>query len=98
MPESRMKGRVALVTGASSGIGRATAVALAKRGARVMAVARRESELVRLAGDADLAYLVCDLVAEDGCARAIDETRRQLGPVEILVNSAGLGISAESSI
>jgi NADP-dependent 3-hydroxy acid dehydrogenase YdfG len=46
-----MRGRVAVVTGASSGIGRATALALARQGTRVMAVARREPELVRLAAE-----------------------------------------------
>jgi NAD(P)-dependent dehydrogenase (short-subunit alcohol dehydrogenase family) len=92
-----MRGRVAVVTGASSGIGRATALALARRGARVMAIARREPELVRLTAETGGHYAVCDLTTAEGCARAIDETRRLLGPVEILVNNAG-GSGDEGSI
>ena len=92
-----MRDRVALVSGASSGIGRVTAATLAKHGARVMAVARREAELAELAGEIDGRYVACDLTTEEGCALAIEETRRLLGPVEILVNNAGFG-SGEGSI
>jgi len=55
-----------------------------------MAVARRETELAQLAREINGCYVACDLATEEGCALAIDETRRLLGPVEILVNNAGL--------
>jgi NAD(P)-dependent dehydrogenase (short-subunit alcohol dehydrogenase family) len=86
-----MKGRVAIVTGAGRGIGKATALALAERGANVMAVARTEDELRTLG----LPYVVESVASEDGCRRIVEETRARLGPIEILVNNAGLGSARE---
>ena len=65
-----VEGRVALVTGAGRGIGRVTAELLSARGARVMAVARSEEELVSLGLD----YTVADLGTAAGCAHAVEET------------------------
>jgi NAD(P)-dependent dehydrogenase (short-subunit alcohol dehydrogenase family) len=84
-------GRVALVTGAGRGIGRATALALAERGARVMAVSRTEDELATLG----LPYVVETVATEEGCARIVEETRARLGQIDILVNNAGLGSARE---
>jgi NAD(P)-dependent dehydrogenase (short-subunit alcohol dehydrogenase family) len=89
--EGALAGRVALVTGASSGIGRASAVLLADRGARVMAVARNETRLAELAEQAPIETLALSLDTPEACARAIEETHRRLGPVAILVNNAGRG-------
>ena len=86
-----MTGRVALVTGASKGIGRATALLLASRGARVMATGRSESDL----RDLGLDYVMGDLSNPDDCVRIVDETRSRLGSIEILVNNAGLGSADE---
>jgi len=86
-----LAGRVALVTGASSGIGRAAAVLLAERGARVMAVARNEARLAELAKHAGITTLTLSLDTREACARAIEGTHRRLGPVAILVNNAGRG-------
>ena len=83
-------GRVALVTGAGRGIGRAVACALAARGDRVMAVSRTEPELAELARETGVEYLVESVSTPEGCERIIEETRRRLGPVEILVNNAGV--------
>jgi len=87
-------GRVALVTGAGRGIGRAAADLLASRGARVMAVARSEQELAALG----LEYAVADLGTPEGCALAVAETERRLGPVEILVCNHGIGSAHERVI
>jgi NAD(P)-dependent dehydrogenase (short-subunit alcohol dehydrogenase family) len=84
-------GRVALVTGAGRGIGRAAAKLLAARRARVMAVSRSERELAAL----DLAYAVADLGTPEGCALAVSEAERRLGPVEILVCNHGIGSAHE---
>jgi gluconate 5-dehydrogenase len=92
-----LTGRVAVVTGGSSGIGRAIAEALAQAGARIVLIARSESALqsardaiVRQGGRAD--YTVCDLAdrsAIDSCARA---AARPFGAPDIVVNCAGLNI------
>jgi NAD(P)-dependent dehydrogenase (short-subunit alcohol dehydrogenase family) len=89
-----VEGRVALVTGAGRGIGRASAELLTSRGARVMGVARSEDELATLG----LEYAVADLGTPEGCARAVAETQRRLGPVEILVCNHGLGSAHERLI
>jgi NAD(P)-dependent dehydrogenase (short-subunit alcohol dehydrogenase family) len=93
-----MKGRVALVTGAGRGIGRATAVALAREGARVMAVARTASELESLAAEAPIEWLAVSLEREEGCDEVVRETRRRLGPIEILVNNASIGSVYDETI
>jgi len=86
-----VEGRVALVTGGSRGIGRATADLLASRGTKVMCVSRNEQEL-RAAG---FDYSVSDLGTPEGCAKAVADTEQQLGPVEILVCNHGIGSALE---
>jgi len=93
-----VRGRVALVTGASSGIGWTTAEVLAQRGARVMAVARRGDRLAQLAAEAGVETLAVSLADEDGCRRAVAETEARLGPIEILITCAGIGSSAETVV
>jgi NAD(P)-dependent dehydrogenase (short-subunit alcohol dehydrogenase family) len=91
-------GRVAVVTGAGRGIGRATALALAAGGARVMGVSRTEPELASLAAEASVEYLVESVGTPEGCERVIAETQRRLGPIEILVNNAAIGSAGEKPI
>ncbi len=84
-------GRVAIVTGASSGIGRATAMKLAAAGARVLAVARSAEQLAALAAESPaITPLAMSIETPAGCL-AVVAAARQLGPPLILVNSAGLG-------
>lgn len=89
-----VEGRVALVTGAGRGIGRETAELLASRGARVMAVARSETELMKTG----LQYIVADLGTIDGCEKAVTETEVRLGPIEIFVCNHGIGSAHERVI
>lgn len=86
--------RVALVTGAGRGIGRATAKLLAARGAQVMCVARSKAELESLG----LEYVVADLGTAEGCAHAVAETETRLGPIDILVCNHGIGSAHEKVI
>ncbi|HEX2378518.1 MAG TPA: SDR family oxidoreductase [Gaiellales bacterium] len=93
-----MRGRVALVTGASSGIGWSVAETLARRGARVMAIAHRADRLDALASETGVAAFAVSLDSEDGCALAVRETEARLGPVDLLVTCAGIGSNAEAEV
>jgi 3-hydroxybutyrate dehydrogenase len=85
---SMLAGRVAVVTGASSGIGRATAMLLAARGASVLAVGRDEARLAKLAAESHVTPLAAALETEAACA-TVAAAARKMGPISILVNSAG---------
>ena len=86
--------KTAIVTGASSGIGEATARGLADRGCNVVLAARREDRLSALAselGDGALAAPT-DVTDPAACAALVARTVEHFGSVEILVNNAGLGL------
>src|SRR5437899_11393296 len=91
----KLAGKVALVTGASSGIGEAAALALAAEGARVTIAARRMERLNELAkrireqGGEALA-LEIDVTDEAKAREMVDRTRKQWGRLDILVNNAGV--------
>ena len=91
----KLDGKVAVVTGASSGIGEATAEALAAEGATVVVAARREERLANLAkrieedGGRVLAA-ACDVADEDQAHGLIRKAEEEFGRVDILVNNAGV--------
>lgn len=92
-----LDGRVAMVTGASSGIGREISLALAEAGASIVLVARREAELDAVRGDiaalrGRAATVVADLADRAGLEATIGEADRAFGPPDILVNAAGINI------
>ena len=84
-----IEGRVALVTAATRGIGRAIADALAREGAHVSVVARTANDVQRVAESIHGFGVAADVTTQEGCAKAVAETQRNLGPIEILVNNFG---------
>ncbi|MGK5114901.1 MULTISPECIES: SDR family NAD(P)-dependent oxidoreductase [unclassified Geodermatophilus] len=90
-----LSGKVALVTGASSGIGEATAVALAEAGAAVAIGARRRDRLEALSrklrdGGGRVLAVDLDVTDEASCRDAVRRTREELGGLDVLVNNAGV--------
>ncbi len=97
-------GRVAIVTGASSGIGAATARALAAAGAHVMLAARRTERLQQLVGELSATYGICaDVVTTDMSKREqidklIERTLERHRRIDILVNNAGIGLQGDVAV
>jgi short-subunit dehydrogenase len=90
-------GKVAIVTGASSGIGKATAAALARSGFTVFGTSRRAVDN----GPAPFSMLVCDVTDEASVKDLVAEVLSRAGRIDLLVNNAGLGLfggAEESSI
>ncbi|MFI1969877.1 short chain dehydrogenase [Streptomyces cinnamoneus] len=92
-------GRLVLVTGAASGIGRATAFAFAEAGARVVAVDRdaegaaRTAELARLTGAPEAWAECCDVSDESAMEKLATHVADTYGVVDVLVNNAGIGVA-----
>ncbi len=94
-----MKNKVIIITGASSGIGRACASAFFKRGARLALVARTESKLIELANSiqhlgGEAMYVVADVSNESDCAKMIGNVVDRYGQIDVLVNNAGISMRA----
>lgn len=90
-----MSKRTAVVTGASSGIGRATVYQLVASGWNVIAVARREDRLHHLSEETECSYVVADLTEESGIA-AVAQYVEEHGPIDALVNNAGGAFGVDS--
>jgi NADP-dependent 3-hydroxy acid dehydrogenase YdfG len=95
MNTGKLIGKVAIVTGASSGIGEATAIALAKEGAKVAIAARRTDRLEALAQkittmDGEVLTVTMDATDEAQIHQLIDKTQTTWGRIDILINNAGL--------
>ncbi|MDP9188398.1 MAG: SDR family oxidoreductase [Actinomycetota bacterium] len=93
-----VNGRVCVVTGASKGIGLATARILCAEGARVLLVARTEREIIEAADECvavgaeaggEAESLACDVTAPDAAERILAAASERFGPAEVLVNNAG---------
>lgn len=87
----RIEGKVALITGASAGIGAACAAELARAGAKLSLCARSEEGLRRVAGDTAL-ITAGDLTDEAVRRRVVERTLERYGAIDILINNAGSGL------
>jgi NAD(P)-dependent dehydrogenase (short-subunit alcohol dehydrogenase family) len=88
-----LSGRVAIVTGGASGIGRATALLLAQRGARVFAGdLRPRAENSRLFAELGVIEIACDVRSEDQVQALVDRAAREGGGLQILVSNAGIDL------
>jgi NAD(P)-dependent dehydrogenase (short-subunit alcohol dehydrogenase family) len=95
-----LKGKVAIVTGGSQGIGRATALRLAAEGANVVIAARGRELLDRVAAEiraegGKLAAVQADVSRAEDCARLVAEAVKAFGRLDILVNNAGTSATGE---
>ncbi len=90
-----LQGQHAMITGGSRGIGAACALALAKRGSSVTLLGRTQESLENRTKELNKAYgistsyVVCNVTEADKVSAAIESSRKQLGPITILVNNAG---------
>src|SRR6185503_774032 len=90
-----LRGKVAIITGAATGIGRASALLFAQAGARVALADAREAELARTVADAraaggEVASITADLTHPEACSAVVTETIRAFGRVDVLLNNAGV--------
>lgn len=85
-------GKVVVVTGASSGIGRASALGFAREGASVVLVSRDQAALAAVAAEAEgpTAIVAADVTADDTPARVVGEAVARFGGLDVLVNAAGI--------
>jgi 3-oxoacyl-[acyl-carrier protein] reductase len=91
-----LKGKVALITGAGKGIGRSTAIELAKEGVNIGLIARTESDLKAVASeleafDVQVAYAAADVSSMEEVNAAVEHLHTKLGATDILINNAGIG-------
>ena len=103
-PDRSMQGRVCVVTGANSGIGRATALGLARLGARVLMVCRdrakgeaAQSEIAQETGNADVELLIADLSSQAAIRELSQEIHQRVDHLHVLVNNAGTYLTKRST-
>ena len=90
----QLKGKTALITGAGKGIGRATAIALAKEGVHVGLMARTEADLQKVAEEVkqegvNASIATADIASNEQVTKAVEQLKGDLGSIDILINNAG---------
>jgi NAD(P)-dependent dehydrogenase (short-subunit alcohol dehydrogenase family) len=91
----KLKDKVALVTGAGRGIGKAVALAYAREGAKLAICARTEPEIAQSAQEieaigAECLQLTCDVSEEESVGKLIDAVQKRFGRIDVLINNAGV--------
>ncbi|MDX8047193.1 3-ketoacyl-ACP reductase [Gracilibacillus sp. S3-1-1] len=91
-----INGKTALITGSGKGIGKATAIALAKEGVNLGLVARTEADLKSLVAEIEptgvkVAYAIADVASLEQVNKAVDSLTSEMGQFDILINNAGIG-------
>jgi len=97
MSDKKLRGKTAVITGASKGLGKAMALALGAAGARLALVSRNREQLLAVAAEAKEAgaeteVFVADVTVETQVLRVESEVATRFGPVQILINNAGVNI------
>ena len=98
--ELGLKGKVAIVTGGSEGLGKAAVERFARSGSRIVACARRKDVLEQAIGDirkatgAEIVPVSADVATPDGCESVVSTAMRQFGSVDVLLNNAGTSAAA----
>lgn len=91
----RLEGKIAIITGGNSGIGRATAKLFCREGAKVVITSRREEKNKETVGEitaegGEIMAIQADVSKMEDCKRIVDETIKKYGHIDILVNNAGI--------
>lgn len=91
-----LKGKVAFITGAGRGIGKAAALALANEGVNIGLLARTEAELKKVVSEVEglgvkAAYAAVDIASQEDVEQAVNKLTEELGTADILINNAGIG-------
>ncbi|MFX1601790.1 MAG: SDR family NAD(P)-dependent oxidoreductase, partial [Promethearchaeota archaeon] len=92
-----MKGKICMITGANSGIGKATAIGLAKMSANIVIVCRNKErgevareEIIKESGNKNVDLLICDLSSQDQIRKLVNEFRKKYQNLHVLINNAGV--------
>lgn len=87
----KLEGKVVLVTGGSSGLGKATAKLLAENGAKVMITGRDQQKVERVAKEINAVPFCGDVTNDESIEKMFEELANKLGSLDILINNAGIG-------
>src|ERR1700730_17635103 len=94
--DTAMQGKICLVTGANSGIGKATALELARQGATVVMVCREaargkaaQEEIIRVSGNRTVDLLVADLSSQEAIHKLAEDFKQRYTHLHVLINNAG---------